>query len=883
MTTINYLDFDLLIEGTPEKYTARVLNSPAGQSTADFHLPFSDLELENFYLRIGRPRRGVRLIDSTQMQATKTFGARLFKAVFADDVLECFHNSLVKAESQRHGLRLRLRLNAPELNELPWEFLYMPAQDRFLSLAVETPVVRYLQLLQSIRPLKVKPPLKILVMVSSPADFPPLNVNQEWSNLKNALADLEQRRLVNLERLEEATLTALQRRLRREEFHIFHFIGHGMFDEQTQDGVLLLEDQSRRGRRVSGKDMGIFLHNHQSLRLAVLNACEGARTSRSDPFAGTAQSLLRQGIPAVIAMQFEITDAAAITFAQEFYAAIADGYPVDAALVEVRALIFAHGNGMEWGTPVLYMRAPDGHIFDVEQIQDEQSFPQEDENLKSPEIDTFVDEINVSQLTAAPAPPISKSPKPWWRRRWRISIAISISALLLLVLVLLKDWKSPSDDKNITGPIPPANQPRVTRQDSLYAEYRREGEELLKQIKFAEAKSKFEAALEERPGDEYILDQLKKITTQIDAAEREKLYKKYKAEGEAFFNQAKYDAARLRYQDALNQKPGDDYVTGKINECHQKIEAQADEAKREKLYAEYRDAGDDFFKQGNYAEAKGQYELAQSYKPNDSYAAERIRECSDKLAAGQKSTPQEFPVPAGMVQIPGGYFIMGGNDNDDEKPAHRVYVSAFYMDKHEVTVEQYWQFLQANPGNRTPDYFYEQLQYPRHPIIYVSWDDAAAYARWQDKRLPTEAEWEYAARGGFTGMGGKPIYKYPSGNEINTANANYDADGFRRGEWESANRSLKDVESYPPNRFGLFDMAGNVWEWCRDWYDKSYYKILQDSVAHNPPGPLTGKLRVIRGGAWHALGSNLRCARRSWFDPKKGEYNLGFRCVREAR
>ncbi len=255
--------------------------------------------------------------------------------------------------------------------DLPWEYLYNPALNRFLVLSAETPLVRYLDLPERIRPLAVKPPLRVLVMISSPSDHPPLDVEGEWAKLKEALGDLEQRGLVALERLEEATLAALQRRLRRGEYHIFHFIGHGGFDERAQDGVLLLEGEHGRGRSVSGQDLGTLLHDERTLRLAILNACEGARTSRSDPFVGTAQSLVQQGIPAVIAMQFEITDEAAITLAHEFYAAVADGYPVDAALAEARKAIFAQGNDVEWGTPVLYMRAPDGRIFDIERVSEE--------------------------------------------------------------------------------------------------------------------------------------------------------------------------------------------------------------------------------------------------------------------------------------------------------------------------------------------------------------------------------------------------------------------------------------------------------------------------------------------------------------------------------
>ncbi len=369
MGGISYLDFDLLIQRAEGKYRAQV-NSPAGQAEVTFSLPFSDVELENFLLRVGRARRVTRRIDSPEVQAAKTFGERLFSAVFADEVRGCLRSSIEEARQQGGGLRIRLHLtDAPELVDLPWEYLYNPALNRFLSLSVDTPVVRYLDLPERIQPLLVSPPLQVLVMISSPHDYPALEVEQEWAKLRDALGELVQRGLVALERLPEPRLSALQRALRKGTYHIFHFIGHGGFDNNAQDGVLVLEDEDGRGRLVNGQDLGLMLHDHRSLRLAVLNACEGARTSRTDPFAGTAQSLVQQGVAAVIAMQFEISDEAAITFAHEFYGAVADGYPVDAALAEARKAIFAEDNGLEWGTPVLYLRAPDGRIFDVDRAR----------------------------------------------------------------------------------------------------------------------------------------------------------------------------------------------------------------------------------------------------------------------------------------------------------------------------------------------------------------------------------------------------------------------------------------------------------------------------------------------------------------------------------
>ena len=369
---MKYLDFDLVIEPTANGFTARVFNSPGGQASAEFSAPFSDLEVENFLLRIGRSRHTVRRIESPEMTNAKLFGGRLFDSVFTGDVRGCLRSSIDEANRQGQGLRLRLHLGkAPALADLPWEFLYNGGMNRFLGLSVETPVVRYLELPERIRPVLVKPPLRMLMMISSPTDYPQLDVKRESEKMNEALAELEENGLIHVERQENATLAELQHRLRKNEYHIFHFIGHGGFDDQAQDGLLILEDQEERGRRVPAQFLGTLLHDHRPLRLAVLNACEGARASRADPFAGTAQSLVQQGIPAVIAMQFEVTDEAAICFTREFYSAVAVGYPVDAALAEARKAIFAGVSEIEWGTPVLYMRAPDGLIFEVEKVSEE--------------------------------------------------------------------------------------------------------------------------------------------------------------------------------------------------------------------------------------------------------------------------------------------------------------------------------------------------------------------------------------------------------------------------------------------------------------------------------------------------------------------------------
>jgi DivIVA domain-containing protein len=364
-----YLDFDLLIgpSGAGD-YTGRVVRAPSGEvGPVRLQFPFSDLEIENFLLKIGRPRRGsTRGLASPEALAVREFGGRLFEAIFKDEIRVAFANSLQQAETKGAGLRLRLRVSdAPELANLPWEYLYDRSAASFVALSEWTPLVRYLDLPGIGRPTHVDLPMRILVLVSSPTDFQALDAADETEKLRTALTGLESDGRVTIDLVSGGTFSALQRHLRHGAYHVFHYIGHGGFDPRTDDGVIILEDENGRGRPVSGSDVGVLLHDHRTLRMVVLNTCEGARGGLADPYAGTAQSLVRQGIPAVIAMQFEITDQAAITFSRTFYESVADGYPLDASMAEARKAIYGESNPVEWGTPVLYLRAADGQIFDI--------------------------------------------------------------------------------------------------------------------------------------------------------------------------------------------------------------------------------------------------------------------------------------------------------------------------------------------------------------------------------------------------------------------------------------------------------------------------------------------------------------------------------------
>ncbi len=220
-----------------------------------------------------------------------------------------------------------------------------------------------------------------------------------------------------------------------------------------------------------------------------------------------------------------------------------------------------------------------------------------------------------------------------------------------------------------------------------------------------------------------------------------------------------------------------------------------------------------------------------------------------------------------MVEIPAGTFLMGRDGTGDNSPSHPVRLSGFLMDRTEVTCAAYARFCEET-GHHLP-FFWNRPgfccgdAYPDHPVTGVSWQDARDYAEWAGKRLPTEAEWEYAARGGLIGQ------RYPNGDKLDPAFGNYagnDKDG------------TLPVASFKPNGYGLYDMMGNVCEWVADRYSATYYG---ESEEWNPTGPKQGRFRVIRGGGWKSGPGCVSVDHRNGLPSNWVDFNVGFRCVRD--
>ena len=280
--------------------------------------------------------------------------------LFRGPVLELYRASLARLGPQE-GVRVRLRIEPAELHGIPWECCYDTQQGAFLAQDPRTPLVRHLLGAPS-RSKLADARLKVLVAVAAPRGLPPLHAGDEYARIEDALNELGGR--VEIYRA-TATLDGLQDALRRGP-NVLHFIGHGGFDPDA-GGYLVLEDD-RGGPQMADAEVLAGYLRGSSVRLAVLNACESTHTDPADSFAGVAPRLVQAGLPAVIAMQTFLTDEAAVKFARAFYRALADGWPLDAAVTASRQALFGHSpESSIWSIPVLYLSAPDGILWEVEE------------------------------------------------------------------------------------------------------------------------------------------------------------------------------------------------------------------------------------------------------------------------------------------------------------------------------------------------------------------------------------------------------------------------------------------------------------------------------------------------------------------------------------
>ena len=349
-TTMNYQDFQVLVTAEGKIRAS----SEEGDEQGELRLDMNRIKLT------------LKLIErgETDADLLKALGGELYQALFPNKIHGQLRATMAGAKADRYNVRLRLVFESPELAALPWEFLYDDGTKTFLANNTQTVLSRYIDVPLQKRNLKaVSQPLKVLLVISSPTNLPQLDVAGEEQLLCEALAKHIETGKIELDVVREATIRNINQKLREKPYNVFHFIGHGIF-ENNKGSIALIDHDSKAQLLDDERFANLFL-GYESLGLAVLNSCQGATVSDLQIFTGIAPHLVRRGIPAVVAMQYSIYDTTAKLFADEFYRTLALGWPVDAAIQTTRnAISIEIGlDRRDFATPVLYMRAKDGIIM----------------------------------------------------------------------------------------------------------------------------------------------------------------------------------------------------------------------------------------------------------------------------------------------------------------------------------------------------------------------------------------------------------------------------------------------------------------------------------------------------------------------------------------
>jgi hypothetical protein len=380
------VDFELHIWPDGQGYTAQVMGSPAGRTE---RVPLSKftlvpnrqeadnlrLRLENAMLRSASAIRGRFSIEETLF---REFGGAFFKDVFLDagPIADTYKESLKRLGGDQRRLRVKLRIEAPELAQLPWEYLYNTGDKQWLGLQYRTPILRFPTLGRAPRDSAVDGPLNVLGMIANPAGYAadgrgnPLNTEKERGLIEQALNKLRLEKKVHLRWTAGETVGELVKVISERRWDVFHFIGHGGAggaddgEPGGSEGFIVLADEIGGGpREVPASELKDYLQGPSGRppRLVVLNCCDGAREGRGG-FTSPAATLVKSGIPSVVAMQFPISDAGASSFAANFYDALAANLSVEEALTRTR-LLLKSAKSLEWGTPVLYTDADDAPLL----------------------------------------------------------------------------------------------------------------------------------------------------------------------------------------------------------------------------------------------------------------------------------------------------------------------------------------------------------------------------------------------------------------------------------------------------------------------------------------------------------------------------------------
>src|ERR1044072_8577849 len=375
ISEIKYVDFEISVRhDAGDEYVVRA-KSGRGKAEIRFANPFNEDKrkvvrstLTAAALRSSSTKAKMRGSAAPEVREMKDFGALLFQEAVNGPVREFYQKCQAQADREGAGMRLRLSLDQ-SVDDLPWEFLCL--NDDFMALNPRSPVVRYIEGAASCSLVKVEYPLRVLVVIAKPSDEVPLDTDAEKESITAALKPLTDQGIVHLSFIEgNNTWGKLMDALLPNRTHILHFIGHGAFDETNNEGVLIMADEDGKTQVVDSERLRVLVQGRSRLALIVLNSCLGTLGGDAQPFSSVAAGLGKSGIPAGIAMQFEISDDAAREISQIFYTSLSLNMPVDAALTEGRRRIFlSNRNSLEWATPLLFMVVRVRRLSDSEGVR----------------------------------------------------------------------------------------------------------------------------------------------------------------------------------------------------------------------------------------------------------------------------------------------------------------------------------------------------------------------------------------------------------------------------------------------------------------------------------------------------------------------------------
>lgn len=368
------LAFDLQFDRTDDGYFTRLVDSPVGTAAEPLRVPLSAKELNAFWQHFVASSSGLhRSFDSLQQEA-QGVGMLLFAALLPGGLESAWRMSREEALARKSVLRVRLDFaNVPELAGLPWEMLFDAAHKEFVALAPHLALTRFMRLRHHIPPERPPTPLRVLVVLPRPSSFASIDADRNWIELLDTIDYLGADGKLVVERLTRPTLHDLQRKLRQNTYHIFHFMGHAVFDKHTADGQLVFEDEMGRSRLIAGEHLGALLRDHHTLRLTCISGPEGVvfQPARS-PYLAAAEQILRKGMAAVIAPRYETPQAAHLAFYHRLYAALTMLTPVDLAVNDARRAMHEEMGGAAWAAPTLFSRVENGVLFGEDRVPVEQ-------------------------------------------------------------------------------------------------------------------------------------------------------------------------------------------------------------------------------------------------------------------------------------------------------------------------------------------------------------------------------------------------------------------------------------------------------------------------------------------------------------------------------